>query len=221
MKKEIRLLIEGFFDDDIFNPNDINQDIQNIGNQYYDYQVGDIYYKGNSPYAICCGNKSDFTDNNSRFLLCFEDKKYKWCENNIKFHSNKIRVQYINLNNIKDKKTFENLDEKGYENTVFVSMINRLCLSDFPAFEYCIELGNNVYLPALTELEIMGFNSNLLNTKLKKINAIPLRYGCGYLSSNSCSDEFTYGFTMKKENILISLIYKKYPNHVRPFIKID
>ena len=221
MKKEIRLLVESFFDDEIFNTdNDIKSDIEDLG-KYYDYQVGDIYYKYNNPYAICCGNKSDFTDNNSRFLLCFEDKKYKWSENKIKFHTNNICPKNIKFKDIKDKKTFQNLDEKGYKNTIFVNMINRLCLSDFPAFEYCIELGNNVYLPALTELEIMGFNSNLLNTKLKKINAIPLRFGSNYLSSNSYTDDLTFGFSMKKENILISVIYKKYPNHVRPFVKIN
>ena len=220
MKKEIRLLIEGFFDDIYAVEDEKNIDTE-IANEYINYNIGDIYYKKKKPYAICCGNKEDFTDNKPRFLLCFEDKKYKWCEYNIRFHSYKINVKYINLKNIKDKKTFQNLDEKGYENTLFVTMSNKLRLTGLPAFEYCIELDNNVYLPALTELEIMGFNSNLLNTKLKKINAIPLRFGCNYLSSNSCTDDLTYGFSMKKENIEISHIYKAYPNHVRPFIKID
>ena len=38
MRKEIRLLVEGFFDDDIFNVNDINQDIQDIGDRFYSHQ---------------------------------------------------------------------------------------------------------------------------------------------------------------------------------------
>ena len=76
MKKEIRLLVESFFDDEIFNTdNDIKADIEDLGRDY-DYRVGDIYYKYNNPYAICCGNKSDFTDNNSRFLLCFEENLF-------------------------------------------------------------------------------------------------------------------------------------------------
>ena len=46
MNKEIRLLIEGFFDDNIFKPNDINQDIENVGNSilytYYPKDRNDL-----------------------------------------------------------------------------------------------------------------------------------------------------------------------------------
>ena len=56
MNKNIRLLVEGFFDDEIFNvENDIKTDIEDLGRYYYDYQIGDIYYLNKKPYAICCG----------------------------------------------------------------------------------------------------------------------------------------------------------------------
>jgi len=55
MNKQIRLLVEGFFDDDIFNvKDDIKSDIEDLG-RYYDYQVGDIYYQNKKPYAVYCG----------------------------------------------------------------------------------------------------------------------------------------------------------------------
>lgn len=42
MNKSIRLLVEDFFDDEIFNVgNDIKTDIEDLG-KYYEYHVGDV-----------------------------------------------------------------------------------------------------------------------------------------------------------------------------------
>ena len=55
MNNSIRLLVKGFFDDEIFDVgNDINTDIEDLG-RYYDYQIGNIIYQNKKPYAICCG----------------------------------------------------------------------------------------------------------------------------------------------------------------------
>ena len=79
MNRKIRLLIEGFFDDEIFNTdNDIKSNIEDLG-RYYDYQVGDIYYLNKKPYAICCGEPKYFNDNIPRFCLLKKSKKdLKW-----------------------------------------------------------------------------------------------------------------------------------------------
>ena len=69
MNKQIRLLVEGFFDNEIFNVNnDIKTNIEDLG-RYYDYKVGDIFYQNKKPYAICCGESKYFKDNKPRFCL--------------------------------------------------------------------------------------------------------------------------------------------------------
>ena len=82
MNKSIRLLVEGFFDDEIFNTdNDIKTDIEDLG-KYYDYHVGDIIYQNKKPYAVCCGEPKYFKDNKPRFcLLNDSDKLLKWRTN--------------------------------------------------------------------------------------------------------------------------------------------
>ena len=155
MKKEIRLLIEGFFDDDTFNPNNINQDIQDIGDQYYVYQVGDIYYKKKKPYAVCCGDKSQFNDKTSRFCLLNinpNDKQLKWSKT-------MVTRPFLGTYESQDKEThtvLQHIDENGYKNTQTV--LHNFSLSEFPAFKYCIRLGDGVYLPAIDELRIFYKN---------------------------------------------------------------
>ena len=68
MKKQIRLLIENLFDDEfnnIYNDTDLDTDITD---EYMGYSVGDIVYENKKPYAICCGDKSDFQNNQPRFI---------------------------------------------------------------------------------------------------------------------------------------------------------
>jgi len=45
---------------------------------------------------------------------------------------------------------FQHIDENGYENTQIIK--NNYNISEFPAFEKCIKLGDNIYLPAIDEL---------------------------------------------------------------------
>jgi len=48
MNRNIRLLVESFFDDEIFNgENNIKNDIENLG-KYYEYKVGEYYKQNNS-----------------------------------------------------------------------------------------------------------------------------------------------------------------------------
>jgi len=81
MNKSIRLLIEGFFDDEIFDvKNDIKSDIEDLG-KYYDYKVGDIIYQNKKPYAVCCGETKWFKDNTPRFCL-LKNSKEDWRKSN-------------------------------------------------------------------------------------------------------------------------------------------
>ena len=121
MNKNIRLLVEGFFDDEIFNvDNDIKTNIEDLG-KYYDYKVGEIIYQRKKPYAICCGESKYFNDNKSRFCLLNEDSKkdLSW-GTNTKLVSklikelNCFKIKYFDLNSFND---FKHIDENGYENT--------------------------------------------------------------------------------------------------------
>ena len=159
MDKSIRLLIEGFFDDEIFNTdNDIKSNIEDLG-RYYDYQVGDIYYLNKNPYAICCGDKSYFNDNKYRFCLLNDSKDVLQWENDVKLvkELSRFKFKYFELNSFND---FQHIDEDGFNNTQIIK--NNYDISKFPAFKYCIELGDNVYLPALDELQMMYINKNKL-----------------------------------------------------------
>ena len=161
MNKSIRLLLEGFFDDEIFNvENDIKSDIEDLG-KYYDYQVGDFYYKGRSknPYAICCGESKQFKDNKPRFCLLKHSKKLlTWRTWNILVKElDCFKFNYFYLNSFND---FRHIDEDGYKNTQIIK--NNYNISEFPAFKYCMELGDNVYLPTIDELQMMYLNKDNL-----------------------------------------------------------
>ena len=159
MNKNIRLLVESFFDDDIFDVgNDIKQDIEDLG-KYYDYQVGDIYYLNDKPYAVCCGEPKYFKDDKPRFcLLNNADNRLKWRTQNILVEELEcFDSKYFVLDSIND---FKHIDEDGYGNTQIIK--NNYDIIEFPAFEYCINLGKNVYLPAIDELQIMLLNKDKL-----------------------------------------------------------
>ena len=182
MRKEIRLLVENFFDDDdIFKQNDINQDIQDIGDQYYNYQVGDIYYENNKPYAVCCGDKSQFKNNHVRFCLLNIDNLHylKWKDSKtllsklpcIEFPKN---INIFTNKECKSSKSVEDirLDENGYENTQIIKKFYKKQLITLEAFNYCIEQGDNVYLPAIDELIILFSNlkkEKFLNSNISEI----------------------------------------------------
>ena len=210
MNKNIRLLVEGFFDDEIFNvENDIKSDIEDLGRYYYDYQIGDIYYLNKKPYAICCGENKQFKDNKLRFcLLTILSKKLQW--------SIYERLQIIkDITTIRYSKrcnTFSAIDENGYKNTYIIK--NNYNFKEFPAFEYCINLGENVYLPAIDELQIMYLNKDILNDKLS--NNIFNNY---YWSSTQFSD--AYAFKINLKNNYLGAEFKPLGYKVIPFIKIN
>ena len=210
MHKNIRLLVESFFDDEIFNvENDIKSDLEDLGRYYYDYQVGDIFYQNKKPYAICCGDKTQFKDNNFRFCLLTKlPKKLQW--------SIKERKQIINdittISYSKRCNTFSAIDEKGYFNTYIIK--NNYDINEFPAFEYCINLGDNVYLPAIDELQVMYLNKDILNNKLS--NNIFNDY---YWSSTQFSGVDAIKINLK--NNYLGAGFKLFGYKVIPFIKIN
>ena len=158
MKKQIRLLIENLFDDefdDMYNDTDLDIEIANeyIGN----YKVGDLIYNDKKkPYAICCGNAEDFNDNRPRFVLInlkYVDLIGEWCL--YQKQISKLKHYKCSKYRITDKSSIRHIDENGYENTQIIK--NNYNLSDFPAFEYCLNFGDKVYLPAIDELQILCF----------------------------------------------------------------
>ena len=176
MNKNIRLLVEGFFDDEIFNVgNDIKSNIEDLG-RYYDYQVGEIIYQNKKPYAICCGDKKYFKDNKQRFCLLNNFKNFLNWRNSNKLvkELDCFKFNYFNLNSFND---FRHIDEDGYGNTQIIK--NNYDISEFPAFEYCINLGDNVYLPSIDELQIMYLNED-------KLGKYSFKGGC-YWSSTQYS----------------------------------
>ena len=175
MRKEIRLLVEGFFDDEIFNQkNDINQDIQDIGDQYYDYHIGDIYYKDKEPYAICCGDKTEFNDNNPRFCLLKANKNNNyWSTTYNDEHYRKHHVptpkilKYFKYNDfyITSENDIQYIDENGFYNTQILSQYKFNGKNFFPLFKDCIKQGDNLYIPAIDELQILFKHYILFDNK--------------------------------------------------------
>ena len=208
MNKNIRLLVEGFFDDDIFDvKNDIKSDIEDLG-KYYDYHVGDIYYLNKNPYAICCGESKYFNNNKPRFcLLNDSDKGFNWrVTDKLVKELGRFKIDPFGLTSFND---FKHIDEDGYRNTQIIK--NKYVISEFPAFKYCIELGKNVYLPAIDELQIMLLNKN----KLSKYSFSSYNY----LTSTQYSATDVYIINTARCHVFC---YPKRINWcVRPFFHLD
>ena len=66
--------------------------------------------------------------------------------------------------------SFLHIDENGYENTQIIK--NNYNISEFPIFEKCCNLGDNIYLPSIDELQIgiLNLSLNKLNNKIKELN---------------------------------------------------
>ena len=207
MNKNIRLLVEGFFDDDIFNvDDDIKSDLEDLG-RYYEYTVGDIFYQNKKPYAICCGESKWFNDNKPRFCLLKNSKSLlKWRTQNILVKDlERFEFKDFYLNSFND---FQHIDEDGYGNTQLIK--NNYDISEFPAFEYCLNLNNNVYLPAIDELQIMYLNKD----KLGKYELSKQFYWSStqYSDTRACSIDTYYSD--------VSTQCKRFNFHVRPFYHI-
>ena len=206
MNKSIRLLVEGFFDDDIFNTdNDIKTNIEDLG-RYYDYQVGDIFFQNKKPYAVCCGESKYFKDNKPRFCLLNDSKDIiMWCnKNKLVKKLESFEFKYFGLNSFND---FKHIDEDGYGNTQIIK--NNYNINDFPAFKYCIELGDNIYLPAIDELQIMYLNTD----KLGKYRLIDYSYWSSTQYLNGGAYTIDSGF-------FVYYCGKKSELQVRPFFYI-
>lgn len=191
-----KYLNESFFDDDIFDQkDDINQDITNIGDQYYDYQIGDIYYEHNIPFAVCCGNRSQFKDKMPRFcLLEPNEDSVNWDRhesyNTLELIKEIPKVPRIKRNNIKIEE-FPNVDENGFENTQIIK--NKYNAAFFPAFCYCLDLGDDIYLPAIDELKCLYFNRNYIADYLEYDITRNLNVNNLYLWS---STQYTNNFSL-------------------------
>ena len=208
MNKSIRLLVEGFFDDEIFDVgNDIKSSIEDLG-RYYDYKVGDIIYQNKKPYAVCCGETKYFYDDKPRFCLLEDsDKRLKWRTNNkLVKELDCFKFKYFALTSFND---FQHIDEDGYENTQIIK--NNYNISEFPAFEYCIKLADNLYLPSIDELQIMYLNKD----KLGKYSFS----GYGYWSSTQYSTD--YACLIFTDNGHVNTLIKFYNFHVRPFFYLN
>ena len=204
MNKQIRLLVEGFFDDEIFNvKDDIKSDIEDLG-RYYDYQVGDIYYQNKKPYAVYCGESKQFNDNKPRFCL-YEDDFYCW-KTSDKLNKKLDCFDFENFY-LKSFNDFQHIDEDGYGNTQIIK--NNYNIIDFPAFKYCIELGDNIYLPAIDELQIMYLNTD----KLGKYRLIDYSYWSSTQYLNGGAYTIDSGF-------FVYYCGKKSELQVRPFFYI-
>ena len=205
MNKSIRLLVEGFFDDEIFDVgNDIKSDIEDLG-KYYDYQVSDIIYQNKKPYAVCCGEPKYFKDNKPRFCLLNDaDNRLKWrAYGNLVKELGRFNFKYFAITSFND---FQHIDENGYENTQIIK--NNYDITKFPTFEYCINQGNNVYLPAIDELQIMYLNKD----KLGKYNF------SGYWSSTQYSTDYA---CLIFDNGHVNTFFKFYNIRVRPFFYLN
>ena len=202
MKRQIRLLVENLFDDEfdnIYNDTDLDSEITD---EYIGYKVGDIYYKDKKPFAICCGDKSDFQNNKFRFCLYNKMTVKRWST-------------IYDINSIND---FNN----GLLN--LQSVLKEHDIKKFPAFNYCYKLGENVYLPAINELKILFKNIEKLKfkniEKLKTLNNIKFNLNVMW-SSNEMQESSLYAlvFNFTDGNIL-DYLYKHNSYPIIPFIQI-
>ena len=205
MRKQVRLLIENVFDDlyDIDQENNLSID---IADEHLNmYNIGDIYYDKKKPYAICCGLKSDFQDNQPRFILIKKDFKDKrWC-----IYQDKRYGIYQN--------DFKQIDEKGHENTQ--KIYNKYYMEEFPACWFCCRDGYQVYLPAIDELQKLYLNKDKINEKLKTISGAKyLDFIDCYYSSSLKTFENAWGIDFSDGEACG--IYKRYQYRVRPFFKL-
>ena len=217
MKKQVRQLLENLFDDLYDIDQETNQEID-LADQVYIYKSGDIVYENKKPYAICCGDGEDFKDNKPRFMyLNIYIGGLKWSKLTNTIPELKIYDNDFDYFKLFDKSSIKHIDEDGYENTQIIK--NNYNINDFPAFRYCCDLGDDFYLPAIDELQILFLNSFEYNQQ------IPRKYD--YWSSSQLMEQYcffienppsrkfnftTYVSSCKKNSI---------NNGIIPFIKID
>ena len=202
MKKQIRLLVENLFDDLYDIDQETNSEID-LADQIYTPVIGSIYYEKKKPYAICCGLDTDFQDKEFRYFLIKKETNKSW-----------KRGGYENIHELCESKAFE----QGYENTQIIK--NNYDLNKFAAFKYCCSLGDNVYLPAINEFQIMYSYIDKLNDELQYIpRAIYIDTDNIYWTSTSNRSIWSaLGFDTKTNKIIGSMKTNSFK--VRPFIKV-
>ena len=255
MKKQIRLLIEGLFDD-IYDLNNGINDVIELGNEIYNFNIGDIFYLDKKQYAICLSLDSCDEFENRFILLQNGYDKLTWTtdkdlKNKIKesqFHNFDIMVDELEYKideeeinkanydeydpdqalyfgfNLFGISGVHEIDENGYENTQIIK--NNYDINKFPAFNYCCSLGDNVYLPAIDELQYLFCNLKTLQKKYfentnEKSSILP--YGSIWSSSVLILGWpfYLYHAEYAKNQVKIDteLDYKA-NNIVLPFVKI-
>ena len=222
MNKQIRLLLENLFDDLHDIEDNKNLDTE-FSDKYLTYKVGDVFYQNKKPYAICCGNNENFKDNNSRFMLLnFQlNNLLQWSTAFIsKIITNAFKLEHeFFLRSFND---FRYIDENGYENTQIVK--NNYNISKFPAFDYCIKFGDNVYLPAIDELQIMYLNIN--NIKNEQFISILNTKGCentkyaAWSSTQNIYNTVMCIYNMGPKIIISPYGYVRNYGIIYPFVKI-
>ena len=202
MKRQIKLLIENLFDDlyDIDQETNLTTD---IADKMYIPEIGSIYYEKKKPFAICCGLDTDFQDKEFRYFLIKKETSKSWC-----------RGYSHPVHELCESKAFE----QGYENTLIIK--NNYDLNKFAAFKYCCSLGDNVYLPAINEFQIMYSYIDKLNDELQNIpRAIFIDTDYIYWTSTAATYFWrAKGFDTETNKIIESPTTNSYK--VRPFIKV-
>ena len=213
--------IKGLFDDLYDIDQETNQEID-LADEIYKQNIGDVLYKNKKPYAICCGLKEDFNDNNYRYLLLNNMGYDIWTD--MLRNLPKLKTVYSDSTIIKSKNDIIKVDKDGYENTQIIK--NNYNINNFPLFRYCYNLGDNVYLPAIDELEylclylddiIKSLSSNKKNIKI--IKSLEQIKDLKRISTSSHTSAYTY-YIMNFQTKQVSEILKEHNSYIIPFIRI-
>ena len=210
MKKQICLLVEGLFDDIYAIEDEKNIDTEISDEYIVSYKAGDFYYQNKKPYAICCGDKEDFKDKTPRFVLMnYSFGPFKW---SYKF------IDIMCCNNKDDGYYNTSIIKRGKFQNKYTKENISFNISDYPAFTRCFRLGDNVYLPAIKELELLYNYYSLLNDILYKQNGSLLYSVFYYWSSTQVNTSHASYLYMKTGYAGSTLKNKSFS--IRPFIKI-
>ena len=226
MNRQFKLLVENLFDDLYDIDQETNSDID-LADEVYQYHIGDFYYKRKSPYAVCCGTRNDFKDNEPRFVSIKYEEHQKIGNSfsffiNKKFKYNKITSAIVKNNNI------VRIDENGYENTQV--LIKKDVVYKYPGFIVITKKNKDLYFPAIDELQVMMFNINKINEAILSQNkCLPIsetetdKAWDVYWSSTQSNDKEYFLSIIFAENCNKLNIYEEYittHNIIRPFVKI-
>ena len=228
MEKQIKQLVENLFND-IYDIDQENNIAVEIADKISEYKVGDIYYKRKKPYAICCGESKDFSNNNPRFISLNFENYLQLFNKPITFYiNNNFKKNDIDGCIIKNNKV-NHIDENGYENTQVIK--NKIQIDNLrrSGFYSMLKKSDDLYLPAIDELQIMCFNIDILNNIIiEKTSGYAIsetdtdKVYDVYWSSTQHKDKDYFYTTVFDHNldIIINTEYIYTRNIIRPFVKI-